>query len=243
MGIGGLAARQAVVGQRGVLGQRHDAPRHADPVVDLHVMVGHIDVHQLGRSAADVEDQRRAFAGLHQIVAAQHREPGFLGGRNDVEDDPRLAADAFGQLFAVARAAARLGRHRARQRDMAAAQLVGADRQRGDGAVHRRVADPPAAVEPFAQPHDARKGVDHDQLAILRARDKEPAIVGAKVDRGIAARPRDRHGARFAARFSSFCRRAGPRRSPRWRCHLPHGYYYLSAHASAKPRTCTWRRT
>src|SRR3546814_21107408 len=68
-------------------------------------------------------------------------------------------SDALGQLLAVARAAARLGRDRARQRNMAAAQLVGADRKRGDGAVHCGVADPPAAVQPLAQPHDARKEI------------------------------------------------------------------------------------
>src|SRR3546814_10830615 len=56
-------------------------------------------------------------------------------------------SDALGQLLAVARAAARLGRDRARQRNMAAAQLVGADRKRGDGAVHCGVADPPRSEE------------------------------------------------------------------------------------------------
>src|SRR3546814_4561362 len=86
MGIGGLPARQAVVGQRGVLGQRYDTPWHADPVVNPDVLVGHVDVHQLGRSAADVEDQRRALAGLHQIVATEDRKLRFLGRRDDVED-------------------------------------------------------------------------------------------------------------------------------------------------------------
>src|SRR3546814_1158900 len=40
MRIGGLPARQAVVGQRGVLGQRYDTPWHADPVVHPDVLVG-----------------------------------------------------------------------------------------------------------------------------------------------------------------------------------------------------------
>ena len=34
-----------------------------------------VDQHQLGRAAADVEDQRRAVAGLEQLVAAEHRQP------------------------------------------------------------------------------------------------------------------------------------------------------------------------
>ena len=168
----------------------------------------------------------------------------LFGGRDDVEDDARFAPDAVGEFFAIGRAAARFGRDRARQRDVTAAELVGADRQRRDGAIHRRIADLSGAVQAFTEPDDARKSVDHDELAILRARDQKSAIVGAKVDRGIAARPGDRHRARITARLvSSFYRRAGPRRSPRWRCHLPHGYYYLSAHALAKPRACTCQQT
>jgi hypothetical protein len=90
---------------------------------------------------------------------------------------------------------------------MAAAQLVGTDGERGDGAVHRGFADPAGAVQPFAEAHDARKSVDDDQFAFLRARDQQTAIIGAKVDGGIAARPYDRHGPRGRCRLvSSLCR-------------------------------------
>ena len=43
----------------------------------------------------------------------------------------------------------------------------------------------PLAVEPLAQPHDARKGIDDAELAgPRRHRDQQPAIVGAEVERG-----------------------------------------------------------
>jgi hypothetical protein len=51
-------------------------------------------------------------------------------------------------------------------------QLVGADLQRLDRAVHRRRRTEPAGRrQPLAEPHDARKGVDDAELA-------RPAIVG-----------------------------------------------------------------
>ena len=50
-----------------------------------------VDQHQLGRAAADVEDQRRAVAGLEQFVAAEHRQPRLLLRRDDVEHDAGLA--------------------------------------------------------------------------------------------------------------------------------------------------------
>src|SRR3546814_18321300 len=66
----------------------------------------------------------------------------LLFGTDDVERDTGFAADAFDELRAVAGPAAGLGRNRMRQMDIAAAQLVGADLKRGNGALHRRIAPP-----------------------------------------------------------------------------------------------------
>src|SRR3546814_2516463 len=90
----------------------------------------------------------------------------LFGGRDHIERDAGLAPHPPDQLVAIDGAAARLGRDRARQGDVAANQLVGANRERGDGAVYRRVADPAAAVQPFAQANDAGKGVDDDKFTI-----------------------------------------------------------------------------
>ena len=91
-GIGGGAARRAASPCPTALGQRHDAPRHAVPVEDARAPARRdIDQHQFGRSAADVEDQRRAVARLEQRMAAEHRQPRFLLGGDDVERDAGLA--------------------------------------------------------------------------------------------------------------------------------------------------------
>ena len=43
-----------------------------------------------------------------------------------------------------------------------------------------------AARQALAQPDDAREGVDDGEAAVGRARDQQPAIVGAEVDRAIS---------------------------------------------------------
>ena len=126
------------------LGQRHHAPRRRPPGDDAGRFLAMVDQHQFGRSAADVENQRRPAAGLEQFVTAQYGEPRFFLGRDDLERDPGLVAHPVDEFLAIFGTAARLGRDRARQGDVAAAQFVGADRQGADRAVHRRVAKPAA---------------------------------------------------------------------------------------------------
>ncbi len=96
-------------------GQRDHAPWRAPPGVDPRPGIALVDQHQLGRAAADVEDQRRSVPGLEQFVAAEYREPRLFGRRDDVEHDPGFAANALGELPAVGGAAAGFGRDRARQ--------------------------------------------------------------------------------------------------------------------------------
>ena len=109
-------------------GQRHHPPRRRPPGADARVFLAMFDQHELGRAAADVEDQRRPAAGLEQFVAAEHRQPGFLLRRDDVERDPGFAAHPLDELAAVDRAATGLGGDRAGDADVAADQFVGADR-------------------------------------------------------------------------------------------------------------------
>ena len=101
-------------------GQRDDAPRRAPPGADPRRALLLVDQHQLGRAAADVEDQRRPIAGLEQLVAAQDGEPRFLRGLDDVEHDAGLVAHPLGELAAVGGTAAGFGGDRARERDVAA---------------------------------------------------------------------------------------------------------------------------
>src|SRR5690606_2468825 len=70
--------------------------------------------------------------------------------------------------------------------DVARRELVGADLERLDRAVHGRVGQPTMRRKPLAQPDDARKGVDDAELAGPAGNGNEqPAIVGAEVERGI----------------------------------------------------------
>ena len=81
--------------------------------------------------------------------------------------------------------AAGLGRDQPRTRDAAIAHLVAADFQRLDAARDGGVAQAARRGDAFAQPDDAGKGVDDAEAVMRRARDQEPAIVGAEIERGI----------------------------------------------------------
>ena len=80
-----------------------------------------------------------------------------------------VRAHALDELAAVDGAAAGLGRDRARQGDVAAAQLVGADGERGDGAVHGALGELAGLGQALAQADDARKGVDDGEALVGRA--------------------------------------------------------------------------
>ena len=124
-------------------------------------------------------------------MAAEHGEPRFLLGRDDLEADAGLAPDPLDEMAAVDRAAAGLGRDRAGEADPAALQFLGADAQRGDGAVHRGFGQLAGRRHALAHAHHPRKGVDHGEAVIARAGDEQAAIVGAEIDRaiGVARRP------------------------------------------------------
>ena len=68
------------------------------------------------------------------------------------------------------------------------ADALGADLQRGQGALHGGGLEPAGLGQPLAQPHDARIGVDHPETAAAAARgDQQSAVVGAQVQRGEQA--------------------------------------------------------
>src|SRR3954466_6263230 len=78
------------------LGQRDDSPGRAPPAFDLGDRIAvSVDEDELGRAAgaagagaggapADVEDEGGAVARLEQAVAAEHRQPRFLLGGDDL---------------------------------------------------------------------------------------------------------------------------------------------------------------
>ena len=120
-------------------------------------------------------------------MAPQHGKSRLFLRADDVERYAGFAIDALDEFRAVAGTATGFGRYRSRQRDMAAAQLVRADRQGSNRPVYRRVADPASGRQPLAQTHDPRKSIDADETVSRRLGDQQAAIVGAKVDRGIGS--------------------------------------------------------
>ena len=74
------------------------------------------------------------------------------------------------------------------QRDVAAAKLFGADRQRADRPVHRLLRQRARLRQAFAKPDDARESVDDGEAAVDRPGDQQAAIIGAEIDRAIGVR-------------------------------------------------------
>ena len=179
------------------LGQRDDAPRHAVPVEDTRHGGSGLDQDELGRTAADVEDNRGPDPVLEQNVTAEHGQARFLLRRDHVEPDARLALDALDEFGAVAGAAAGLGGHRSGEADIAPPQLVSADLERPDGAVHRRLAQRAVARQAFTEAHDPAEGIDDHEIGFRGTGDEQPAIVRAEVDRRIGL---SRGGMRRAGR-------------------------------------------
>ena len=119
-------------------------------------------------------------------MAAEHGEPRLLLGADDLEADAGLAPDPLDEMAAVDGAPAGLGRDRAGEADPAALQFLGADGERGDGAVHRRFGKLAGRRHAFAHADDAREGVDDGEALAAGAGDEQPTIVGAEIDRAIS---------------------------------------------------------
>ena len=169
------------------LGERDDAPRRAPPGPDSRRSLFLIDQHQFGRSAADVEDQRRTITGLEQFVAAEDGEPRLFGRLDDVEHDAGFVAHSVGELPSVLGAAASFGSDRARQRHIAPPQLVRTHSECLDRAIHGILREFPGAREALAKADNAGERVDDGEAAVARPRNQQAAIVGTEVDCAIGA--------------------------------------------------------
>ena len=139
-------------------------------------------------------------------MASEHGEPRFFLRRDDVENDAGLLAHPLDEFLAVGRAPARFGRHRTGEMDVPAPELVGADLERADRAIHRRVAQPSALRQPFAEPDDTAEGVDHDEVDAGRPGNQQPAVVRAEIDRGISLALVEVRGSAPLQRAGSFAR-------------------------------------
>ena len=120
-----------------------------------------------------------------QPCAAGDHQPCLLAGRDDLDLDAGRLAHPYQELGAIGGAAAGLGSDVAAGADAALPQLVGADLEGIDGARHCRLRQPAARRQPFAEPDDAREGLDDLEAGLRFLRHQQPAIIGAEIERGI----------------------------------------------------------
>ena len=117
--IGGEPIAQQTAIPRFGFGKRHDAPGHAPPFQRARLRPARIYDNQLGRSAANIENQRRPVAHFQQAMAANHRQPRLFLWRDNIEPDTSFPPHAISKLGAICRTPACLGRDRTREMDAA----------------------------------------------------------------------------------------------------------------------------
>ena len=156
-------------------GHRRTAPRRRRP----------LEADQFRGAAADVEQEHAIGLRVDQRGAAGGRQPRLGLAIDDLQLEPDLLGDAGAEFGAVHRRAARLGRDQLRPRHAAIAHLVAANGERFDCAGDRGLADAAGRRYALPQPDDAGECVDDTKAVAGGARDQQPAIVGAEIERGI----------------------------------------------------------
>ena len=144
-----------------------------------------LEADQFRGAAADVEQEHAIGLRVDQRGAAGGRQPRFGLTVDDLQLKSHLLGDAGTEFGAVDRCATRLGGDQLRPRHATIAHLVAANGQRFDRTGDRGIADAAGCRYTLPQPDDAGEGVDHTKAVAGRARDQEPAIVGAEIERGV----------------------------------------------------------
>ena len=172
-----------------MLGQSDDAERDRHPRLDprRRVLFGGValDPDQLGRAAADIEQDGAPPLYVEQRRATDHGQRRFGLAIDHLEPDAGLARDAGAKAVGIGGGAAGLGCDQPQAAGLAIADFIAADAERRDGAVDRRLADRAGCRNAFAEPDDPRKRIHHAKTVASRTGDQKPAIIGAKVERGI----------------------------------------------------------
>ena len=131
---------------------------------------------RIAPSASLIDQRRAAGRGKQRLGLAIH----------DIEFDADLARARSREIRAPfdaeRQASVAISRERVTPRlRILSRQIL----QRFDRARDGRVAQPPGRRDALAQPDDARKRVDDAEAVMGRARDQQPAIIGAEIERGI----------------------------------------------------------
>ena len=146
-----------------------------------------LDPDQFSRAAADIEQDRAAASWVEQRRTADHRERRLGLAIDHFQPDAGLGSDAVAETIGIGSGAAGLGRDQAQPARPAVADLVAADGERGDRPLDRGIADGTGRGNTLAEPDDPRETIDHAEPVAGGTGDQEPAVVGAKVKRGVDA--------------------------------------------------------
>ena len=149
-----------------------------------------LDPDQFGRTAADIEQDGAAPLRIEQRRATDHRQRRFGFAIDDLEPDAGRGGDPIPKTVGVRRRAAGFGRNQSQPFGSPQFDLVAANAERRDGALDRGLADAAGCGDPFAEPDDAREGIDHAEAVAGRTGDQEAAIIGAEIQRRIDAASR-----------------------------------------------------
>ena len=161
------------------LRQIHHADRDRHPAQNVRMRraefarPGRTEPHQLGRAAADIEQDHALRLRIEQRRAAAGGQRRFGFAIDDLELETDLLGHARAKIDAVLGRAAGLGRDQPRPRHRAVLHLVAADGERIDGALDRGVAQAAGLRQALTQTDDAGKCIDHAEA--VRGRDAPPA--------------------------------------------------------------------
>jgi hypothetical protein len=181
----GFEGRRIGLGGEG-LRQRDHAGRDRT-IATHHRLTGGlaaIEPQELRAAAADVDQEHVLGRRIDQRQAAEQREPRLVLVRQDLEAEPGDPPDPAEELGAVLGPPAGLGGDAADRADLVAGDDPGADPKCRDRPGDRRLAQPSGPGHRLAEPDDPREAVDDHEIVAARPRHQQPAVVGAKVQRG-----------------------------------------------------------
>ena len=164
-----------------------------------------VEPDQFRAAAANVEHQRPVAIAVDQRGAAGDGELRLGLLRHDLDPESGLALDRVDELAAIGGDAAGLRGDQPRPRHPAPLHFFGADLECFQRAVHRRRRQLARAQHAFAETDDAGERIDDEKAAARGLGDQQPAVIGAKIERGIdrwRLRPR-----RARVVFALGCRR------------------------------------
>ena len=165
--------------------QRNHARRQRNPGLHLTAIRFARHPHHLGGAAANIEDDGRYRILANERLSPRRRQHGLGFPVDDFQFQPDFRRNPVNKIRAILSEATGLGSDEPEALHLVPFQLVGADPQRFNGPVHRYILQAARGAQALTQPHDAGEGINDDKAPLCWPRQKQAAIVGAKVQRTI----------------------------------------------------------